>query len=364
MKNTLILLILLTLSACGGGGGSSPSTPVTPAPTVSIILSAPKIFIGETVKVSWTSTNATTCTGVDGLAGTQPINGTTNFIPTTGGQFKYTLSCTGASGTSSNTQIVIAEDPIKILAGQISWNQSSGQPSSTYSSEHGAFRLNTGLCTNCVTSYVGSVAGSIDVKNSIVSHAAFTWDAVASSTPGIASFNNVTVGKHPGLITSSSAKFPVQVGTMPNIKVSGDIKVECYTDCVYGSGTFIYITSIDNPTLSWTDNPPIGGAMEIIVHNEQSDAGPGVNHHGYVGNIAIGGAEFKVFYNSFTSKWGNIAYYPVIPSSVLNLNLKEFIQDALNRNYIKPTDFLMSVEIGNEVIFGKGSTTMTNITVM
>lgn len=115
MKKYLILPVVLALSACGGGGSSTPAgiTPVTPAPTVSITLSSPKVSVGGTVKISWTSTNATSCTGTDGFSGTQPSIGSLDFKPTTGGQFKYTLSCTGAGGTGTNTQTLIVPIPVQ-----------------------------------------------------------------------------------------------------------------------------------------------------------------------------------------------------------------------------------------------------------
>lgn len=115
MKSKISLLALAFLTACGGGGGSSspttPSIPSTPAPTIQVTLSAPKIFIGDTVKISWTSINATTCTGVEGFAGIQPISGTINFTPTAGGQYKYSLRCTGAGGSSESIQTVMVPIP-------------------------------------------------------------------------------------------------------------------------------------------------------------------------------------------------------------------------------------------------------------
>jgi hypothetical protein len=115
MKRYLILPVIVVLSACGSGSSSSTTgiTPVTPAPTVSITLSTSKASVSETVKISWTSTNATSCTGADGFSGTQPSTGSIDFKPTTGGQFKYTLSCTGAGGTGSNTQTLIVPIPVQ-----------------------------------------------------------------------------------------------------------------------------------------------------------------------------------------------------------------------------------------------------------
>lgn len=112
MKSKLSLIILSFLSACGGGGSStSTPTPVTPAPTVQVTLSKAKPAIGETIQISWTSTNATTCTGMDSLSGIQPTSGMVSFTPISGGQYKYTLKCNGNGGSSDNTQVVMVPIP-------------------------------------------------------------------------------------------------------------------------------------------------------------------------------------------------------------------------------------------------------------
>ena len=47
-------------SACGGGGSSgAASTPVTPAPIVTLSLSAAKVWVGDKVTLTWAATNAT-----------------------------------------------------------------------------------------------------------------------------------------------------------------------------------------------------------------------------------------------------------------------------------------------------------------
>jgi len=64
----LIALFSVLLSACGGGGGESGTTPPT-APTVTITVDPAKVTLGQSATVTWSSTDATTCTASNGWSG-------------------------------------------------------------------------------------------------------------------------------------------------------------------------------------------------------------------------------------------------------------------------------------------------------
>lgn len=113
---SLVLVSALFLAACGGGGGGSSPTPpvvVTPPPTVSVSLSVPKVRVGESAVLTWSSTGATSCTGLDGLAGIKPISGTETITASKGGQYKYTISCDGAGGTFKQTAALAVPYPVQ-----------------------------------------------------------------------------------------------------------------------------------------------------------------------------------------------------------------------------------------------------------
>jgi hypothetical protein len=44
----------------------------------------------------------------------------------------------------------------------------------------------------------------------------------------------------------------------------------------------------------------------------------------------------------------------------VQLNVSDFIADALRRGWITPTDYLVSIELGTEVVSGNGSTVVRN----
>src|SRR3989344_3037698 len=71
----------------------------TPAPTVSLSASATSVNSGGSSTLTWSSTNATSCTASGAWSGTKATGGSqtlTNLISTG----TYTLSCTGSGGTT------------------------------------------------------------------------------------------------------------------------------------------------------------------------------------------------------------------------------------------------------------------------
>jgi len=109
-------IAIATLVACGGGGGGTVvnvSTPQpAPAPTVSVTISAAKTTVGAPVTVSWTSTNATSCVGMDAMSGSKALNSSEQVTPTAGGQYTYTISCDGDGGTAKQSVALVVPIPV------------------------------------------------------------------------------------------------------------------------------------------------------------------------------------------------------------------------------------------------------------
>jgi hypothetical protein len=87
-------------------------------PTLSFSASPLSITSGQSSALSWSSTNATSCTASGGWSGTKEVNGSATVIPTA--NTIYTLSCTGTGGTANGNVTVtvsqsILEPPITPL---------------------------------------------------------------------------------------------------------------------------------------------------------------------------------------------------------------------------------------------------------
>jgi sugar lactone lactonase YvrE len=101
---------------CTGAGGPSllssatltVTTPViVPAPAVTLGVSPSSIAVGASALLTWSSTNATSCVAGGAWSGAQNVSGTLSVSPTTAGPYSYTLSCTGAGGTSPVSSVVL-----------------------------------------------------------------------------------------------------------------------------------------------------------------------------------------------------------------------------------------------------------------
>jgi hypothetical protein len=92
---------------CTGTGGSAKATAAltvtTPAPTVTITVAPATITVGQAATLTWSSTNATSCTASGGWSGAQSTSGTTSESPTTAGALSFTLTCTGSGGSGNAT---------------------------------------------------------------------------------------------------------------------------------------------------------------------------------------------------------------------------------------------------------------------
>jgi hypothetical protein len=93
------------LSCTGAGGTASATAPLTvnAVPTATISVSPTTISVGESATLTWSSTNATSCTASGAWAASEATSGTSSVSPATSGTLDYTLSCSGAGGTASTS---------------------------------------------------------------------------------------------------------------------------------------------------------------------------------------------------------------------------------------------------------------------
>jgi uncharacterized repeat protein (TIGR03803 family) len=100
-----------TLNCTGAGGSAQASAAVTvntaPAPAVTVSVSTTSITLGASVLVTWSSTNATSCTASGAWTGTQATAGSIEETPTAVGTATYTLACSGSGSTSATANAVV-----------------------------------------------------------------------------------------------------------------------------------------------------------------------------------------------------------------------------------------------------------------
>ncbi len=100
-----------TVTCTGPGGVSTPATvTVTTSaalPTVTLTANPTNVPAGTNTTLTWTSTNATTCTGSNGWSGNKtPVGGGSQSVTVTG-DTTYTITCTGPGGSSGPVSVSV-----------------------------------------------------------------------------------------------------------------------------------------------------------------------------------------------------------------------------------------------------------------
>ena len=89
---------------------SGTTPPPTPAPTVALIANPTSVTSGSLTTVTWSSTNATSCTASGGWTGTKATSGSQAITGITTNT-TYTLSCTGTGGTTNQSTTITVTAP-------------------------------------------------------------------------------------------------------------------------------------------------------------------------------------------------------------------------------------------------------------
>ncbi len=112
-NNFAISVIMLGfLYACGGGGGGGGGDgggyepPATPAPTVSISADPTSVLVSGESVLTWSSTNASSCTASGAWSGSKATSGTETVTISSPGDNTFTLTCSGDGGSNSASTTV------------------------------------------------------------------------------------------------------------------------------------------------------------------------------------------------------------------------------------------------------------------
>lgn len=93
-----------TLTCNGVAGSTSVVVAAAPAvPTVSLSFAPASVQAGQASTLSWSTTDATSCTASGAWAGNQATSGSLAVTPAIAGTYTYSLSCTGAGGSATGS---------------------------------------------------------------------------------------------------------------------------------------------------------------------------------------------------------------------------------------------------------------------
>ena len=114
-KKINLLVLVFALSSCGGGGGGGgggeePYTPPSvPNPTASISADPTSVYIGNSTTLTWSSSDATSCTASGAWAGTKSTSGSEDITISQSGELTFTITCSNSSGSAEARVSVTGE---------------------------------------------------------------------------------------------------------------------------------------------------------------------------------------------------------------------------------------------------------------
>ena len=101
-----------TLSASSTFTTAAAPIVVTPTPTVTLNSSLATVYHGDSVTLTWSSTNATSCTASGGWSGSVDTSGTQLISASTLGTLNFSIVCSGSNlSANASSAVVVAEKP-------------------------------------------------------------------------------------------------------------------------------------------------------------------------------------------------------------------------------------------------------------
>jgi hypothetical protein len=111
--NILSFLSLTLVISCGGGGGGGSSDPdqtITINPIInSFIASSSSITVGNSVDLTWTTTNTISCSASGDWDGTKSLSGSENLVLSDVKTYTFTLTCRGEDPQNTTSKSIDVE---------------------------------------------------------------------------------------------------------------------------------------------------------------------------------------------------------------------------------------------------------------
>ena len=181
-----------------GGGTASASVIVTVSPPVTVSLAAnpATIALGGTTQLSWSSNNATTCTG-DLFSTGGAVVGTTNVTPLTDGLHAYTLTCNGLGN-------VAVQQTVNVLVGPAVTATLSAVPSSIASGGSSTLTWSSTNATSC-SGDIFSTSNSTSGSSSQSPTETTTYVLTCVGAGGASASDSVTISVGPAVTATITA---------------------------------------------------------------------------------------------------------------------------------------------------------------
>jgi hypothetical protein len=373
LKALLAVAIGAVLTACGSGGSTSaaaPPAPVVQNAAITISLDQSKIALGKSATLTWSTTNATSCTASGAWSGVQLMSGTAVETPTSAGDQTFTLACSGASGVTATQSVTLTSVTFTPVSFNICTLDTAPAPVFSV----GDFAIGTGSgvdkaiatasgAIECIKgTTTGTVVGTTPTQTGFT--AQWNWNWPQSTDNG-----NNYVKAVPGIVYAPKGIVgngwtgqwldPIKVSDINTLTVAHDYTVTTGANAIYD---VMYEFWVDSTIVSDTEQKWPHKA-EIYIKTEGTwDEGTPVD------SITVSGVKFNVYFSmvSFnsTTAWPMVGFRPATPLTKATLPVKPFFDWLLAHNYVLPSDYIDIISFSTEVGVGTGTFTLNSFSVI
>lgn len=156
-----------------------------PTPTVNLSASSSIVVPGQSLTLSWSAANVSTCEAGGSWTGTQPTSGSLTFTPLAG-LYDYSLTCTGLGGSASRSVSVAVANPPTVLLSATKTSILVGRETTLSWSSTGA---NTCVASGAWSGPLATTAGSTTITSSVAGIYSYTVTCTGPGGPKTASLN-------------------------------------------------------------------------------------------------------------------------------------------------------------------------------
>lgn len=184
IRKFFMLTAVLALGACGGGGGGGSSSQ---GPAITFTGSAVSVDAGGSVTLTWSATEATSCTALGSWSGSRAVSGTEQVGPV-GADASFTLQCANGNGSTSrtvNVDVIPRPAPVVDISAAPSVLSAGGSSTVSWAAQN---------ATSC--SATGALSGPQATSGTVVLGTVSTATNVALTCVGNGqqSFGQATIG--------------------------------------------------------------------------------------------------------------------------------------------------------------------------
>jgi hypothetical protein len=187
----------------------------------------------------------------------------------------------------------------------------------------------------------------------------YGWSWSWPTTDGLYAYPELLVGRSPWQPTpTNDARFPRAVGNIQTLQIEYDI--ESQASGKKNLAVEFWITNTP-PAEEQQDTRSI--KTELMIWSDASD-GLIDPQDKPEGTVLINGVTWTVYVKrnwgdvsgASGNSWNLVTYHAAKKTTSVTYDARYFLNDAIKRGLIDPTDYIWGVELGNEIVSGSGTT--------